>query len=264
MGALARRRRCASGRPRRPRRAPPSRDGHVRPQHLSRCEGGHGGRHPADAKKRKLSSLPPKRRIYGGAVAYLRVENPRFLFLGGSADVVAAAGVATASPRVIPATRAGASVARVACLIGCLAAGAPAPALGAVSSAASAALGEGGEGSHLSGRVCPPSLSSSSSSDNEYSEVAGEESPSFSRSRNSSLLCSQRSRRRIRFSFLRAARSCSRRCAAHARSGSGRGRVGPCGVHGHHLQRASETPGYDDTPRINRLKRGRNPLTNGP
>jgi hypothetical protein len=146
-------------------------------------------------KMRKLSSRSAKRRGYGGAVAYLRVENPRFLFLGGSVDVVAAAGVATASPPVVPAARAGASAARVASLVGCLEVGTPAPAPGAVSSAASAALGEGGEGSHLSGRVCPPSLSTSSSSDDEYSEVAGEESPYCSRSRNSSLLCSQRSRR---------------------------------------------------------------------
>jgi hypothetical protein len=106
------------------------------------------------------------------------VENPIFLFLGGSADVAAAA-----APPIVPA-------ARVASLVGRLAAGPPAPAPGAVSSAASVALGEGGEGSHLSWRVRPPSLSSSSSSDDEYSEVAGEESPSYSRSRNSSLLCS--------------------------------------------------------------------------
>jgi hypothetical protein len=75
----------------------------------------------------------------------------------------------------------------------------------------------GGAGSHLSGRAHPPSLPSSSS-DDEYSEVAGEESPFCSRSWNSSLLCSQRSQRRILFSSLRAARSCSRRCAAHARA----------------------------------------------
>jgi hypothetical protein len=178
--------------------------------------GGHSGRHPANAKTRKLSSCPSERRGYGGAVAYLRVENPRFLFLRGSADVVATAGVATASPPVVPAARAGASAARVASLVGCLAAGAPAPAPGAVSCAAFVALGEGGEGSHLSGRARPPSLSSSSSSDDEYSEVTGEESPSCSRSRNSSLLCSWRSRRRILFSFLCAARSCSRRYAARA------------------------------------------------
>jgi hypothetical protein len=51
---------------------------------------------------------------------------------------------------------------------------------------------------------------------------------------------------------------------ACTRTGSRRGRVRPRGVHGHHLQRASETPGHDDTPRINREKRGENPLTKGP
>jgi hypothetical protein len=34
----------------------------------------------------------------GGVVAYLRVEKPHILFLGGSADVVAAADVAAAAP----------------------------------------------------------------------------------------------------------------------------------------------------------------------
>jgi hypothetical protein len=118
---------------------------------------------------------------------------------------VAAVGVATAAPPVISAVRAGASAVRVASLMGCLVAG-------AASSAASAALGEGGAGSHLSGRARPPSLSSTSSSDDENSEVAREESPYFSRSRNSSLLCSRRSRRRILFSFLRAG------AAPHARA----------------------------------------------
>jgi hypothetical protein len=146
------------------------------------------------------------------------VENPCFLFLGGSADVVVAAGVANASPPVAPMACTGAPAARTPSLIGCPVAGAPAPALGAVSSTASTALGEGGAGSHLSGGARPPSLSSSSSSDDEYSEVAGEESPSCSRSRNSSLLCSWRSHHQILFSFLRAARSCSRRCAACARA----------------------------------------------
>jgi hypothetical protein len=73
---------------------------------------GHGGRHPANAKTRKLGSRPPKRHNYGGAVAYLRVENPRFVFLGGSTDVGAAAGVATTSPPIVPVVRAGASTAR--------------------------------------------------------------------------------------------------------------------------------------------------------
>jgi hypothetical protein len=92
---------------------------------------------------------PLKDMASGEAVAYLRVEKPHFLFLGGSAGVVAAADAAIAAPPVISAVRAGASAARTASLVGCLAAGAPAPAPGAVSSAASAALGEGGAGSHL-------------------------------------------------------------------------------------------------------------------
>jgi hypothetical protein len=115
--------------------------------------------------------------------------------------------------------RAGTSTACSASSIDRLAADASAPAPGACSSAASAALGEGGAGSQLSGGACSPSLSSSSSSpDDEYSDVSGGESPCFSHSWNSSLLCSWRSRRRILRSFLRAARSCSRRCAARARA----------------------------------------------
>jgi hypothetical protein len=142
---------------------------------------------------------------------------------------VAAADIATATPPVTSTTRAGASATRVASLMGCLETSAPAPAPGAVSSAASAALGEGAAGSHLSGRARPPSLpSSSSSSDDEYSEVTGEESPCCSRSRNSSLFCSRRSRRRILFS-LRAARSysccCATRVRARARGVGGSDRV---------------------------------------
>jgi hypothetical protein len=48
---------------------------------------------------------------------------------------------------------------------------------------------------------------------------------------------------------------------ACARSGSGRGRVGPRGVHGHHLQGASETPDYDDATRINGSKRSSEPYS---
>jgi hypothetical protein len=149
-------------------------------------------------------------------ITYLRVENPLFLFLGGSTDVVATTDVAAAAPPAVSAARAGTSAARVASLVSGLAAGAPAPAPGTVSSAASAALGEEGEGSHLSGGARPPSLSSSCSPDDEYSSVPGEESPCCSRSRNSSLLCSRRSRRRMLRSLLRAACSYSRRCTARA------------------------------------------------
>jgi hypothetical protein len=98
---------------------------------------------------------------------------------------VAAADVATVTPSVTSTARAGASAACTASLMGCLATGTPAPAPGAVSFAASTALGEGGAGSHLSGRAHPPSLSSSLLSDDEYSEVVREESPCCSCSRNS-------------------------------------------------------------------------------
>jgi hypothetical protein len=81
-------------------------------------------------------------------MAYLKVEKPRFLLLEGSAGVKATT-VATA---VAPPD---ASAARTASFVDCQAAGAPAPAPSACSSAASAALGEGGAASHLSGGPAP-------------------------------------------------------------------------------------------------------------
>jgi hypothetical protein len=199
-----------------------------------------------------------------GVSPYLRVEKPCFLFLEGSAGAVGVADVATAAPPDASAVRAGTSAARATSLVGRLATGAPAPAPGACSLAVSAVLGEGGAGSHLSGRARSPSLSSSSSPDDESSEVAGGESPCCSRSRNSLSLCSRCSRRRILFSFLRAARSCSRCYAAPARPGSGRGRIKPRGVHGHHLQGMNENSSHAGALQINSEKGGRNPLTNGP
>jgi hypothetical protein len=174
-------------------------------------------------------------------MAYLRVEKPCFLFLEGSvgakAMAVAATVAATVVPPDAPAARAGTSAARSASSVDRPAVGASAPDPGTCSSAASVALGEGGAGSDLSGGgACPPSLSfSSSSSDDKYSGIAGGESPCCSRSQNTSSLHSQRSRRRIARSFLRTTRSCSRRCATRARSGPGRGRVGPRCVHGNPL-----------------------------
>jgi hypothetical protein len=87
---------------------------------------------------------------------------------------------------------------------------------GAYSSTASAALGDGGGGFHLFGGLPPSLSSSSSSSSDEFSGVTGGESPYCSRSWNSSLSCSRRSRRRILLSFLHTARSCSCRCVAWA------------------------------------------------
>jgi hypothetical protein len=95
------------------------------------------------------------------------------------------------------------------------AAGDSAPASGIDSTAAPAALGDGGAGSHLSEVVRSPSLSSSSF-DDEFASAGGGESPWCSRSRYSSLCCSRRSHRLIFFSFMRAARSCSRCCAVRS------------------------------------------------
>jgi hypothetical protein len=198
---------------------------------LNTLAGARGGTVGATLRtqRREIRHPPLEDMVSGGAIAYLRVEKPRFLFLGGSAGVVAAADVATAAPPVASAVCAGTSAARVASLVGCLVADAPTPAPGAVSSAASAALGEGGAGSQLSRRARPPSPSSSSSSNDEYSEVAGEESPCCLRSQNSSLLCSRRSHRRIaRRPLLLPPLRCAR-----ARSGSGRGWVGSRDIHGH-------------------------------
>jgi hypothetical protein len=98
------------------------------------------------------------------------VEKPRFLFLEGSAGTVVAAAVATTALL-------DASAARGISSTYCPAAGASAPAPGACSSAASAALGEGAQGPTSQG-ACPTSLSSFSQfPDNEYSEVAGEKVP---------------------------------------------------------------------------------------
>jgi hypothetical protein len=170
-------------------------------------------------RRQEFELRPFETRASKEATAYLKVEKPRFLFLEGSADVVVAADIATAALPDASAAHAGAFATRAAPSVDRLVAGATAPTPGACSSAASAALGEGGAGSHLSRGAFPPSLSSSSSStDDEYSEVAGEESPCCSRSRNSSSLCSRRSHHRILRSFLHAARSYSRRCVAHART----------------------------------------------
>jgi hypothetical protein len=94
-----------------------------------------------------------------------------------------------------------------------LTAGGSAPAPGANSTAAPSARGDGGTGSHLSEMVHSPSLSSSSS-DDEFANIGGGESPCCSRSWYSSLYCSRRSRQLSFFSFARVAHSYSRRCAA--------------------------------------------------
>jgi hypothetical protein len=91
-------------------------------------------------------------------MAYRRVEKPHFLFLEGSTGAEAMADVATVTPRDASAVRTGTSTAHAstsaahaASSVDHPAVGTSAPAPGACSSAASATLGEGGVGSHLSG-----------------------------------------------------------------------------------------------------------------
>jgi hypothetical protein len=102
-------------------------------------------------RRQEFELQPFETRASGEAAPYLKVEKPRFLFLEGSTDAVVSASVATAALPDASATRDAPSVDR-------LVAGAPAPAPGACSSAASAALGEGGAGSHLSGGLPPVAL----------------------------------------------------------------------------------------------------------
>jgi hypothetical protein len=88
----------------------------------------------------------------GGAVAYLGVEKPPFLFLGGSTN---AANIAAAASPGISAARADTSAARAASLLDCLETGAPTPAPGVGSSAASAALGDGAQVPASRGELVP-------------------------------------------------------------------------------------------------------------
>jgi hypothetical protein len=127
-----------------------------------RAQGGARWAPPYEHEDEEIKLPPLEDTTSGGVLAYLRVEKPRFLFLGGSAGVVAAADVATAAPPVASAARAGTSAARAgtsavraASLTGCLVTGAPAPAPSAVSSAASAALGEGAQAPTSRGELAP-------------------------------------------------------------------------------------------------------------
>jgi hypothetical protein len=128
-------------------------------------------------------------------MAYLRVEKPRFLFLEGSTGAEVAADVATVTLPDASAVRAGTSAACAASPADRPAAGASVPAPGACSSAASAALGKGRAGSHLSGGApyrFPHPLPLPTMSTPTSPGEGG--SPYCSRSRNSSLLCSRCSR----------------------------------------------------------------------
>jgi hypothetical protein len=146
--------------------------------------------------------------------------------------------------------------------LGCLAAGTPAPAPGAVSSTASAALGEGAKdpisrGEPVPHRSPPPrSTTSTPKSLGRRAHAARAAGtpyfsiPSAPVAGSSSPSC--------------APPALAPAAAPRARSGSGHGLVGPRDVHGHHLQGVSETPGHNNAPRIDGPKRDGNPLTKGP
>jgi hypothetical protein len=93
--------------------------------------------------------------VSGGAIAYLKVEKPRFLFLEGSTGIVVAATDAAAALPDASAARGGASMVRAAPSVDCLGVGTSAPTPGTCSSAAFATLGEGSAGSHLSEGASP-------------------------------------------------------------------------------------------------------------
>jgi hypothetical protein len=128
-------------------------------------------------RRRKTEIQPLETGTFEGGTAYLKVEKFRFLFLEDPADAAVAPVPAAAALPDASVARAGASKAHAASSTDGPVAGASAPTTGAYSSAAFAALGDGGGGFHLSGGACPPSLSSSSDDDDEFSGVAGGESP---------------------------------------------------------------------------------------
>jgi hypothetical protein len=110
---------------------------------------------PCEHINGKIKPPPLKDRVSRGAIPHLRVEKPHFLFLEGSTGAAGAAGVAAAAPPEASAVRTGASAARAASVMDCLATSAPAPAPGACSLAASAALGEGARAPTSRGELAP-------------------------------------------------------------------------------------------------------------
>jgi hypothetical protein len=97
---------------------------------LSALAGVRGGRSapPCERKDRRIKLLPLENGASGGAMAYLRVEKPRFLFLEGLTGAEAAADIATVTLPDASVARAGASATRAASSVDRPAAGASAPA----------------------------------------------------------------------------------------------------------------------------------------
>jgi hypothetical protein len=240
---------------------------------LSTLAGARGARSasPCEHKGGKIKHPLLEDGVPRGAIPHLRVEKPRLLFLEGSTGTEGAAGVAAAAPPNASAAhagtsvaRAGTSAARAASIIDCLATGAPAPAPDACFLAASAALDEGARDPTSRGelaprRPLPPPLLTTS-----LLKSPGERVPAARAAGTP----------RLSVPGAPASGSSSPSCmppapapaaAPRARPGSGRGWIGPRGVHDHHLQGTYEISSHADASRINRKKGwGGNPLTNRP
>jgi hypothetical protein len=166
----------------------------------------------------RIRILPLEIGAFGGTAAYLKAEKPRFLFLESLTDAVAVASVAAAAPQTPPRcapahprrTPPFPWTARRRALPRPSRALAPLPPPRLSMRGAQAPTSKGG---------LPPVafFLFSLSRRRVLRGRRGRESLLLAQLESSSL-CSWRSRRRILRSFLRTARSCSRRCVAHVRS----------------------------------------------
>jgi hypothetical protein len=147
---------------------------------LAGARAGADRRHPANEKNTRMGTSSLKSRAHAGSATHIKLEKP--CFPRGFRGRRCCARRRRCCTRWRPAALAGSSTDN--------------PTAGASSAATSVAHGDRGRGRgfHLSGGA-PSSLSSSSSSNDDPAGVPGEERPSCSRSRYSSLYYSRRSRR---------------------------------------------------------------------
>jgi hypothetical protein len=109
-------------------------------------------------RRQEFELRPFKTQASEETTAYLKVEKAHFLVLEGSADAMVAADATTAALLDASAAHAGASATRTVPFVDRLVASTPAPAPGARSSAASAALGEGVQAPIFQRRPAPIAL----------------------------------------------------------------------------------------------------------
>jgi hypothetical protein len=198
-----------------------------------------------------------------GTISHLREEKPHFLFLEGSAGATGAAGVATTVPPDASAARVGTSAAcagtfaaRASSVVDRLAAG-------ACSLAVSAPSDDGGVGSHLSGEPVPRRLLPPPPMTNHLMSP-GERAHAARAAGTPRLAAPGAHTADPLLSLMRHPLLLPPLRHVCARLGTGCGRVGPCGVHGHYLRGTGKASKYADTPRTNKARGSGSPLTNGP